>query len=59
MADSDKAMAEVIEIVDEVTSPAQMTKREYKDFLEELIGSLEARLGAVREELRNEGEDDS
>lgn len=50
----EKAVREVENLIDEVTSPKRMSKTEYRDFLEELGSSIDGRLDAVKEELRDE-----
>lgn len=46
-----RAMAEIVEVLDEQTTPAKMSKEEYLELLEELSGDLEMRIEATREEL--------
>jgi polyhydroxyalkanoate synthesis regulator phasin len=48
-------MDELIEKLDEIVDPKNMSKEEYRDFLEELIGDLKVRLEAVEMELEEEG----
>jgi polyhydroxyalkanoate synthesis regulator phasin len=47
-----KACEKVYVLVDELGSPKKMTKREYADFLDELICDLRGRLDMVNSELR-------
>lgn len=50
------AKDEVRKRVDEVSDPKEMSKAEYKEFLEELISDLEGSLDCVKQELEDEQE---
>lgn len=46
-----KAFEAVCNCLDEENGPEKLTKLEYKELLEELLGDIEGRLEAVDEEL--------
>jgi cell division protein FtsI/penicillin-binding protein 2 len=50
----DEATEQVMEVVDQVTDPEYMTKKEYQEFLGSLIGDLRIRKEAVDQELEEE-----
>jgi hypothetical protein len=47
-----QAVERVIEKLDEVSEPSNMSKVEYRELLEELSGAIEARLDCVADELK-------
>jgi hypothetical protein len=53
----DKAMEKVIDIIDKVTDPEHMSKKEYAAFLDTLIGDLCIRKEAVDQELKEQEDD--
>jgi hypothetical protein len=54
-ADIDKAVEEVVELVDELGTPERMTKEEYIEFLGAIISDLSIRKQATDDELEDEG----
>jgi polyhydroxyalkanoate synthesis regulator phasin len=49
-----KAVDEVSELADALCAPDEMSQEEAKEFLEDLIGDLEIRLEALKEERGEE-----
>lgn len=54
-----KAVERVLECLDEEGNPDNMTKREWKELLEEVISSAQSRLECVEQELEEEEEAES
>lgn len=53
---SDDAITQVKDLIDEVTDDSEMSKAEYKEFLEELKTEVDTRLEAVTQELEAEAD---
>lgn len=54
VAKSAEARREVIDLLDRLTEPSQMSKQEALDTLEELSADLEGRVEALKNEIRDE-----
>jgi polyhydroxyalkanoate synthesis regulator phasin len=53
----EEEVQQVLNLVDKLGSPDEMSKEEYKDFLEELVSVMQIRIDATQAELDGEDED--
>lgn len=50
----DRALEQMLALLEAVTDPGEMSKTEYLELLEELRDDIATRIGAVEEELEDE-----